>query len=746
MNKIPRTLGRHALAAALLAPAASLPLHADTEKLVLEEVLVTAQKKTESLQDTPVAVNAVSGETYSEFASFDFGDADRFTAGVDISGSAFNRDIQVRGLGTNLSASVSPRVTVYVDNAFANITNGIFLQQWDLERFEFLRGPQGTLYGKASPAGAIVIHTRDPELDRWGGYVQSSVFSRDGNNSQFALNAPLIEDKLALRVSGLYDQNSSADIDNIHFGQARSRSSAGRVTVAWAPTANFDSRLSYSYIDNRADAFHVVEGNGLRAEDRRSRDGEKGSQEIRDQHATWENNWSFSDTLSLTAVTWYQEVGTEQFIDNDRGPSSDGGRQQTQDVRSNIGKVWNQEFRLSSLGNETWDWMTGIYYSNSSARTPVQAVISAPGMAIPVPPFFIPPTTTVFDGVASNATEDWGLFTHNAIHLSPATTLTLGLRYSREARSARQLFERETTITGTNTVIASASGEAIPLEFAKREFEEFTGTVKLQHSIGEDMMAYASFDRGWRGASSNIDAAGNIPAELILFDDESSINFELGFKAGYWDGRGQLTSAIYHQRYDDFQFQADDVALNASGSSSFDAVVNAKRAISQGAELETTVLLSERWSGFASVSYTDVKFDDFKDGPCTDSPFTAPYNSCDRSGERASNAPNWSAVVSSEYFLPVSSLSAEWFVRGLVKAESFRSDLDTGERLGGFGTTDLFTGLRATDAGWEVSLWAKNVFDRVAKTDVSATDANGYREIQVIDPLTIGLTGSYRWL
>ena len=131
-----------------------LPVSAQ-DSLVLEEIIVTAQKRVESLAETPMTVNVVTGEQIAESASFSFHDLSNLTAGLTIFGSGFDADIGTRGLGTDLNGPVTPRVTVYLDGAYISQQRALFSGIYDMAQVELLRGPQGTLYGQASPAGAL---------------------------------------------------------------------------------------------------------------------------------------------------------------------------------------------------------------------------------------------------------------------------------------------------------------------------------------------------------------------------------------------------------------------------------------------------------------------------------------------------------------------------------------------------------------------------------------------------------------
>ncbi len=734
---------------------------ADDRSVVLEEVIVTAQKQEQTVQDTPVALNAISGSTYNEMASFDLTEVDRLTAGVDISGDSFNIDFKIRGVGTNLDAGTPSRVTLFKDGAFVNQQRAVFLAQFDLERFELLRGPQGTLYGKPSPAGQLIIHTRDPSLTQRDGYVRFSAFSRDGSNTQFGIGQPLIQDEMGIRIAGVFDKNSNSDIYNETLGEEQiNRTSAGRATFKWLIDEDLDMRVSYNYTENASDFYTVTDpSGGVDGDDRKAFGNEKGYLNIRDQHVIGEMNYSLTDDIAITGVTFYQELFTKRFFDSDRSAANVS----TQDVESNIGKIINSELRVHNTVNSDWKWITGIFYQDTRAKTPVEAITNFT-FPLGTPALGGTPGTNTFNIVAVNQTEEFGVFHHSGIQINESDRLTIGVRFNDVAINALSPFRSVTTAAAFGGVaIDTQSGDGIDPAIEKQEFEEFTGTIKYQRDFDENTTGYVSFDRGWRPASSTVDAAGTVPNELILHDDEPSTNFELGLKGRYWNDRASYQVALFRQLYKSFQYQADNIPVdtNTGGvpgtprdgltDAAFNAVVNASRVISTGIELESNALLSENWELFYSLSYVDVEFDKFDNAPCDAQPgpvdIVSPgetYNTCDFSGQRATEAPNFSSVISSEYSLPLKDWNADWYFRVLAKHESSRFNRGADVVLDDYTIVDAFTGMRSHDGVWDVMVWVKNVTDEtvVESIDFSPT---GNSALIVNNPLTAGVTATWNF-
>jgi outer membrane receptor protein involved in Fe transport len=691
--------------------------------LVLEEIVVTAQKKSETLSETPMTVNVITGDQFSDYAGFELGDLDRYTAGISITGQNFDVDVSVRGLGSKLNAAVDPRVSFYWDGAYSvrQIVN--FVSQFDLERFELLRGPQGTLYGKSSPAGALTMQSSNPNLESFDGFVQQSVAEYSAFNTQAGVSIPIVKNTFGIRISGVYDRNESQDIENITLGiDDEATTKGGRLVALWQAGDNLDLRFSYNYVRADKDINSIVEGNGLNYDDRKAVNEYAAQSYERHTQAVLEVNWELPNEWLLTSITSQQDTLVERDFDSDHTPVVG----QNQFVVSDISDAINQELRLQSIDNDFWDWTAGIFYQDSEAETPVNVdnflVIGTPA------PTYLPLVAEVV-GPAINDAEDIAVFLHNAFNLSEASILTLGIRYNELERFNKQDFvQKAFLLIGDERIgpVDESIIEGVPKDVQDLDYDAFTGTVKYQYLHSDSLMLYASYDRGWRSGSANV-AGQPAPEVWAAFDDETSDNFELGFKWNFLGGRGLLNFAAYYQTYDDFHYGADSVlyVLDDGSFAQGSPVVNADEVSSKGFETELAFLLSENWSLNASVSFNKTEFEEFADAPCND-PEQVPsqpgeFATCDLGGERAGTQPEWSGVLTSEYTAELNNGKQEWYLRGLFKAEGEREDAGVDRTLAGYGFIDLFTGLRHGEGRWDVSLWIKNLLDKQARLNLSPT-------------------------
>lgn len=743
------------LAIALVGLGLSNQVMAQVSSLILEETIVTAQKRTESLADTPLTVNVMTGDQIGELGSFGFSDLANMTAGLSIGGNSFSADIATRGLGTDLNAATSPRVSTYFDGTFVANARLLFSGMFDLQQVELLRGPQGTLYGRSSPAGAITMRSSNPNLQHTDGYFRQSFTDRSGSNTQLGVSIPLIDNKLGLRIAGLYDTNEQADVENITLNRNLESDTTGlRAVIYWAPTDRFDLRVSYNDIEDKVDLFTVVEGNGIQGKDRIAVADFKSDYTSDSKVWIAEANYTFSNDWVATAVYSHQENNVRERFDGDGSEVSS----RSQDVYApSDDEIY--EIRLASQENEFWNWNVGIYGHESSSVTTVDAETFVVDSEAPFP---LRAETT---GPADLHAEFKAYFIHNVFNFSDTDIVTLGVRYNDVERRARQPFVTDVylLVPGTEGVLVDEIRfDGILPDDQEQSFDAFTGTLKYQRYFAEDVMGYASYDIGWRDGSTTI-ASGPIPPEFGGFDSEDSTNFELGVKWGFWEGRGLLNVALYYQIYENFHFEARGVEHNTPLGvvSQSNAVVNVPEVEVYGFDSDISVLISQHWNLTAALSYNSTEFTEASDVPCTTGEPLPPgdwsFNTCDLEGERAGGLPQWSFNFITEYWGDFSRLDSEWYVRGLLNSETEYYSTSFQEDLDGYTTLDLFMGLRAANGSWDVSLWVKNLTDETALLnterlpqvpdyDTNEMVESGYIQVSdLLDSRTIGVTFNYNW-
>ena len=730
-------------------------------QLKLEEVVVTAQKKEQSLSEAPLTVNVVSAEQIRDFDIFQADEMSKLTAGIEIRNEGdVNSGVAMRGVGTLTQQAAPPRVGIYLDdwNTGGSSSNFVFKQMFDIAQVQMLRGPQGTLYGQPSPTGALLLATADPNLSEVDGYVTASVQNPSGYNIQGAVSIPIIDNELAIRVAGLLD-NRETGLENITRALDNELNNEGyRVKLLWEPNDVFSAKLGWTHVESEdSETYRAVESITPNANVQLNPEDRTSIQDAPDQVNKQEDDLY---TLHLGWDTGPVELSLflahhEYTVDYDDDADLTEQPVRTINVQTDSKEGEQLELRAIASPFDWWDTQLGYYYSDVGAQTDVQVFNNVPSSALVAEIGLVIPT--------SQKTQ--ALFSHNDFYLTEATTLTVGARYnifdnSSSNNSQIDLLFGSTMEPGGNITdpafiitLPCSNGEAPPCTLsAGEEIKEWTGTVKLAHAFNDDHHAFATYDRGYRPGAPNFDTQGAVPPEQQSYKGETVNSVEIGLKGELWGGRAQYGAAVYYSLYEDYQINPSFTIWNPTSGmpSNIDIVyVNVEEAEQLGIEGELRVLLTENWSLFTSLAWNQVEFTK-GELPCNDpsQPPISPdnlFNVCNASGGVAGQQPDWSFVLQSEYWQPLDVIQGEWFINGLY---NYRGEAevpgDTGGRLtaDSYSVLDLFAGIR--NDTWSVKVYAKNVLDEDKVTSRRAA-GDDYNDISLIQPQTFGITASYRF-
>lgn len=708
--------------------ASGLAAQASEDGWELEEIIVTAQKREEGVSDIASTVNVVTGKSIDKLSVVSFEELQQLTSGltltsVGVRGAA----ISLRGITHNPGSGAPASVQTYWNGLAVN-ANLVFQQMFDLERVEVLRGPQGTLQGDTSPAGAIILVTKKPDIENAVGQVQASLSQNGGLNTQFGISLPVIPGNLAVRVAGVYDENAAQGIENTVSGTDQSaNTNAGRVSVSWQASEDMDIELVTEYTEQSLDVFTDVAGEGmglptLDSFDRKSVEEVDSVINRRHQLTALTVDWDFAGH-SLTSQTGYIKRISSDYSDNDFSNNAPGSQDEWVITK---GDEFTQELRLNSVDSGFWEYMIGLYYNKYDEFTEFDRAF-APGSS-----FIIPIVVPL-------KKETFGVYTHNTLHLTERLRGQIGLRWQ------KQRYFSRVDIPAFNQSLVSDENE---LQIS----DEVTGSLKLLYDLNDDVMVYGSLERGFRPGGLNITSV-RFSEEHLFYNDEFSDSIELGFKASLLSNRLQLNGAVYQQTFQDHISPALDLYYDLDGDGLSDGVTPllafGADATIRGAELELSSILQKDWMLGVSLSYNDAKFDDGEEVPCTvfDNtnqpviPVGAEFATCDAGGKSIGGEPNWSASLFSEYTVEVGQF--EGFVRGLYKFSQARTNEDLGVDADTYGVINLFAGLRDGAESWEVSFWAKNLLNKEAERLIYTEQSNGYREVDIIPERTLGVTGKY---
>lgn len=775
------TVRKSALASAIFAALSitATPPTVAQAQLMLEEVVVTAQKREASVQDISATVNVVTGDALDEYASFSFADVAEQTAGLTLyQPNARNNNVAMRGVGTDPEAGAAGAVDIFWNDMQVR-SDIAFNALYDLERLEVLRGPQGTLQGSASPGGAINIITRGPDMADFAGSLQASVSDNEGTNMQFAYGGPIIKDVLAVRVAGVYDVNESQGVRNPTISQKdpESETNSYRITVEWQPGDNFNTRFVYQNLDKRVDDTKSIVGTDalgqrptLRATDEVGL-GQRGNfGDLDFDIYTLTANWEMANH-DVTVVYGIQDSTKFSMTENDRADYISDPAALTHQTAETLTDSDNLEIRIASLGNESWDYMVGLYWLDQKTTTEFVAHTTLPSETIPFP----------FGGLSFSTTgaipvngETKAIFTHNRFHISDLLTAELGLRYSEY-----ESFRRADVFWGAYNVgpdpqfydlidsllnLARFPISGISTENESSEDDAVTGSFALRYEYSDATSIYASYNRGFRRGGISIIPDPDVQflpdgEDTLIYDSEESNTIELGFKSRFWNGRAQLNGAFYYQQFDGyFGFTRGVQVLDAAGSPadiSGGIVFNGDATI-WGLELEGQALLSERLKVGGALSYNKGEWDG-AEAPCNVREAGEALGFCDIDGEALGGEPEVTFSMNAEYHIPME--NSEWYLRGLWKFTDDRLNTLASAGIGSvteeyhsYNNINLYTGLRASDYSWDVSLWVKNLLDEDEITFHDGSDqydlqlsGGSYDTTNILAPRTAGVTARYNF-
>ncbi|MCA3754748.1 MAG: TonB-dependent receptor [Phenylobacterium sp.] len=741
----------------------------DTAPNYVDEVVVTAQLREQSLQDVPIVVTSVSAQQLQDAGIRDIKDLTIATPGLTVTStsSAAITTARIRGIGTvGDNAGLESSVGVVIDGVYRPRNGVAFTDLGEPDRIEVLKGPQGTLFGKNTTAGVINVITKRPTFDL-GAAAEATVSNFNGFGASLSLNGPLVEDAVAARLfvagrarDGYYDSVNQPDNNNQDFY-------TGRLQVLFTPSADLDINVAIDYTkrDERCcGAVQIVNGataalvtalapagkglsNPVDIDSFRDYGNRSYRKEITDKGVSVQADWTtpWFDGAKVTSITAYREWTQKGGGDVDWTGADIGYTVGLEDPNpASLGfKTFTQEVRLAG-GTDTVNWLVGAFYSredlNSRVRTITYGSQFEPflngllGGALSV---FTgqPATGQVYrPGQGQNDTyaqeqEGFALFTNNSIQVTDALELTIGARYTWEDKSLNSFWSNTDGAIGCATALARAQailpggliGPAYGLlclkEYNPRfgqigknaqslDEQEFTGTVKAAYRLNEQVMAYASYARGYKAGGFNLDriapttqtVAGQATAPVLdtRFGRELVDSYEIGFKNTLFDRSLLLNATLFYQDYQDFQ-------LNAFNGLAF-TVTSVPEVVSQGADVDFlwfTPVDGLTMNG--GVTYAETAY--AKSTPVALGARLA--------GTRLSLAPLWSGSLAVSYERNLTDDLVGKFALNAKSVSSYNtgSDLAPIKNQPGFTTVNARLGLSSKDKRWAVEAWAQNLLD-----------------------------------
>ena len=697
---------------AILALATTYPsaLYGQNDSLVLEEIVVTATKRAENVQDVPIAVSVIDADTIDAMGIGQFTDVEKLSPSLTVSRGdwATNSSFNLRGVGTQVfSINIDPSVAVIVDDVPLVRTEQAFSDLSDIQSIEILRGPQSTLFGKSASAGVINIRTKRPGREPISRV--SFGFTEDDEQTYSLVYSRPVSESAGIRYSAYYKDRPDGHIRNIDNNDDvnGSRSGGFRIKMAADVSDTVTTDFTVAHHETDSNCCHRP----LRALPDDSRflgnpnlpasvaipgimPGEENVMVAVDDPTMDESSSDMVTLrvdadlgeyhlLSITSGTiWEYEVTTD--VDGTAfGFASGGGINQGGGFDLD---AITQEFRLVSPVSDTFDYVAGFFYSDikygrSFRRGPLFAA----------------------DWSADTGSETIALYARGTWHISPSTELTAGIRLNQEEIS----HDFRNQLAGTRFA-GDDSDTAVP------------GTISLQHYLNNDVMLFASYSIGYKGQGYDISSSFGEFSRDNPVGTEDSQAFELGMKGIFADGRVQVNPTLFLVRYDDFQAQ---LARIVGGAVEL-GITNVGELETSGIEIDMQARLTENLKLVGGLAWVNAEIKTFPGANCypsqtaalgcTMNPVTM-RNAQDLSGADLNNSPDFKLTLSAEYEHPFPSMPFDGYLNISLQWQSeahFGLLNDPGTQQDGYGVVNLSLGIAERESqGYEVSLFVNNLFD-----------------------------------
>jgi iron complex outermembrane receptor protein len=710
------------------------------------EIVVTAQKRSERLQDVPLALSVVSGDTLARQGALNLEGAQYLVPTLNFrkSGTSINQSLYIRGVGTaTFSIAGEPSISTVLDGVVLARAGEAFSDLVDIERIEVLRGPQGTLFGKNSSAGVVNIVSKRPG-DEVGGFAEGSIFFDNGTEYRLrgAIDVP-IGDNVRSRLTGFYG-SYDGNIFNDAPGVNRRVNGYERYGVRGIVEADLSDTVKLTVIGDwrkaNDDCCAEVIGTqptgvgalALAGIDFRG----DGTRTIRQNLVTRteETSWGVSAQLdaelgsqTVTSITAYRNFANREIRDGDWIGQPVAGIPQLHDDGPQTGHTFSQELRLTSPADQFLSYVLGAFYSKAvSERTFTRNVVSCNPAPTPVALVSCgsagAPATSLFSGTATfgSTFDNVALFGQSTINFSDRIRGIVGLRYTIDNLSV--FHSRRTTpnvggIPGINRnfdagVFATSTpsningdplaSNGVPFR-AQTNADNLSGKAGLQFDVNDDIMAYGTYSRGYKGPAYNIFFNLNANGTNVI-DPEIADSYEIGLKNVLFDGSLILNLAGFYAKYKNFQANNPDLVAGVV----ITRFTNAGDISTRGAELDFVWRPMTDLNFTGGVAYTDARVDRFN---------APPGAAVIPAGTPLAFAPKWKGSLGADYRWRTGGTIDFTFGLQASTQSSQLSLFDANPAVRAAGTikayslVDLQLGLVEKDDRFRVLLIAKNLFD-----------------------------------
>lgn len=687
----------------------------------LDEIVVTAQRREERLQDVPIAVSAISGEQLAAAGVDSTTEIQYSVPGFISEPSGGYPNYFIRGIGnTNVGPGVESAVATYIDGVYVGATPGALMSLSNVERIEVLKGPQGTLFGRNTTGGLVQVITKDPQhkaqADVRVGYANYRTFSTD----LYATTG--LTDTLAADLSFSYSNQKEGYGTNLIDGedyQRIPRELAARTKWLWEPGNTTRVKLAFDYSDVQwkygyvpfpgPQPFGIPQSHSYYDVDINGRQ----HQYTKAYGSSLDIEHDFTQAR-LVSITSARKSDYDLIADLDGteipGPSPHYTQKEDQIT---------QELQLQSLNSDKLSWVIGAYYFYGTGRHQPFQVFAGPANDV------------VFQYDSKGTTKSWAGFGQATYEFVPDTHITAGLRYTDEIRDARN--------TGVIPPISS-SGHA--------SFNKLTYRLSLDRKFTPNVLGYVSYNRGFQSGGFDLGSVQD-----GAYQPETLDAYEIGLKSEWLDNRIRFNAAAFYYEFDNLQLKV----LAASGAPK---TINGPKAKLDGIDLDSAFVINEQLQVSLGASYVHSEYKSFPNalhynynpnpagtvvacsGSATPVAFLASV-ACDATGNQLPGSPKFSGNLAATYTIPVASgkiaVDGSFYYNGGWYPES-----DNQLKQPSYAVVNGAVTWSSGNENNSVKLWGKNLTDKHYATTISTLETLSYT-YQPASPLTYGVTLQHRF-
>jgi len=720
---------------------AAMAQEAEQEEVGIEEVVVTARRREERLQEVPLSIAAFSAADIEAKSLVSLRDVGQFTTNFSFynQGQAGNSGsvVYIRGIGqSDPNVFWDPGVGIYLDGVFMGRMQGIDLGLLDMERIEVLRGPQGTLFGKNTIGGAVSLVTTKPG-DEFTGYAEVTAGNYDRIDGKFSVDIPITPGVFVMKLAGSSQNRDGfgkrldwatgeqidemGDVDRLN----------GRAAFNWTPSENVGVQFSldtakirefgavrevikfteppiagllnlfidpqYSAENFATDSYSTSYASGSNAN------------ELDAWGAALVVDWGLG-AMDLKSITSYRE--NEAY----NGTDPDGSIYDLIDLIQDVDQdQFSQEFQLGGLSfDDKLDWVVGLYYFEEDAFSDEKLLVYRELLD------FIGLDLSFQRRIWVN-NKSYAAFGQGTYNVNEKLGLTGGLRYTYEKKDV-----------GRDQLRQETGGILVPYDELDETYSAVSPRVSVDYKWSPDLMTYFSIAGGFK--SGGINGTATSDAAFVPFDPEYVWTYELGLRSEAMDNRLRFNASFFYSDYEDIQFTV--IRGDPDTGQPLTVIDNAAKATIKGFEMEVMAVPTPQLLLTAALGYIDAEYTDVEPG--------LPISTA----TQFVKTPEWSGTISAQYTFPLAGSSeivgrVDWAYKSEIHHDQLNSPVGLQDSYGLLNARLSYT---SNDNKWSLSLFGTNLTDEryiMAATDLSNTLAFG--EVQWARPKEWGVSFRYNF-